>query len=205
MHAFGGSDSTSQFAGRGKKTTMKLLLENPKFLDAMCSLGTEFVPTHNTLQQAESAICIMYSGAQYTNTNDVRNYKWNRSTKDITKLPPCHDSAVLHIRRANYQAAVWRRCLLADMNAPSPHGHGWTVSETDISIVWMTQPRAPESILNSMKCRCKSSLPCSTKRCGCRHRGVACTDLCMCENCGNRDTPDLGGYILDDSDESDVE
>ena len=40
MHAFGGSDSTSQFAGRGKKTTMKLLLENPKFLDAMCSLGT---------------------------------------------------------------------------------------------------------------------------------------------------------------------
>ena len=107
MHAFGVCDSTSQFAGHGKKTTMKLLLENSDFLEAMCSLGSEFVPTENTLQQAERSICIMYNSTQYISTNDVRNSKWNRSAKNITKLPQCHDSAVLHIRRANYQAAIW--------------------------------------------------------------------------------------------------
>ena len=56
------------FAGHGKKTTMKLLLENPDFLDAMCSLGSELVPTANTLQQAERSICIMYKSTQYTST-----------------------------------------------------------------------------------------------------------------------------------------
>ena len=118
MHAFGVCDSTRQFAGHGKKTTMKLLLQNTDFLEVMCSLGSEFVPTANTLQQAERSICIMFKTTQYTSTNDVHNSKWNCSTKDITKLPPCHDSAVLHIRRANYQAAIWRRCLLSDINAP---------------------------------------------------------------------------------------
>ena len=191
MHAFGGCDSTSQFAGRGKKTTMKLFNGFTR---------NRFQPNANTLQQAERAICILYSGTQYTSTNDVRNSKWNRTTKDITKLPPCHDSAVLHLRRANYQAAIWRRCLLADMNTPSPHGHGWTVSGKEISIVWMTQPRAPDMILNSVKCQCKSSHACSTKTRGCRQRGFSCTEMCMCENCWNRITADI-----DDSDESDID
>ena len=113
-----GGDSTSQFAGHGKKTTMKLLLETPAFLESMCSMGSEFVPTENILQQAERSICIMYKSTKYTSTNDVRNSNWNCSTKDITKLPPCHDSAVLHIRRVNYQAAIWRLSLLADI---TPH------------------------------------------------------------------------------------
>ena len=119
MHAFGGCDSTSQFVGRGKKTTMKLL-DNADFLEAMRLLGTDFMPTENTLQKAEIAICILYNSLGCNNTNQVCNLKWNRTTKDITKLPPCHDSAVLHIRRANYQAAIWRRCLEADMDTPIP-------------------------------------------------------------------------------------
>ena len=56
MHAFGGCDSTSQFAGHGKKTTMKLIQENTDVLEAMCSLGSEFVPTAITLQQVEISI-----------------------------------------------------------------------------------------------------------------------------------------------------
>ena len=74
-HWRGGGDSTTQFSGHGKKTTMKLILENPDFLEAMCSLGSEFVPTANTSQQDERSICIMYKSTQYTSTNDVRNSK----------------------------------------------------------------------------------------------------------------------------------
>ena len=152
MHAFGVCDLINQFAGHRKKTTMKLLLENQDFREAMRSLGSEFVPTANTLQQAERSIRIMYNSTQYTSTNDVRNSKWNHSTKDITKLPLCHDSAVLHIRRVHYQETIWRRCLLTDINTPSPHGHDWKDSGPEISVVWMTKTRAPDTILNSMKC-----------------------------------------------------
>ena len=144
MHAFGGGvirqvsllvmKTTSRKKIVGMNWTMNCWFEeNLDFLEAMCSLGSEFFPTANTLQQAERSICIMYKSTQYTSTNVVRNSKLNRSTKDITKLSPCHDSAVLHIRRANYQPAIWQRCLLADIGtAPSPHG--WKVSGPEISM-----------------------------------------------------------------------
>ena len=48
-----------------------------------------------------------------------------------------------------------------------------------ISIVWMSQPQAPEGILNTIKHGCKSAHPCNTRSCGCRQRNMQCTHLCM--------------------------
>ncbi|KAG1651021.1 Sulfotransferase 1C2 [Nymphon striatum] len=31
-----------------------------------------------------------------------------------------------HVRRANYQAGIWRKCLVAKPNIPEPDGHDWT-------------------------------------------------------------------------------
>ena len=188
MHSFSGCDSTSQFLGHGKKTAMKCLRENDTFRHAMTVLGDEFTLGDTVSAELERAVCILYNCPQFSNTNEVRNYKWNRVTKDITKLPPCQDSLKLHLKRANYQAAVWKRCFRPKPNTPSPHGHGWDISDGVISIVWMSQPRAPEGILNTMKCGCKSAHPCSTRRCGCRQRNMQCTQLCMCNtDCFNMD------------------
>ena len=31
----------------------------------------------------------------------------------------------MHVRRANYQAAIWRRALHPGSSLPGPHGYGW--------------------------------------------------------------------------------
>ena len=163
-------------------------MENDEFCQAMQSLGVNFVPDANTLKRAEKAICYLYNSPEYNNTNIVRSNKWNKQTTDITKLPPCHDSAILHIKRENYQAALWRRCLENDMGAPLPHGHGWAIDQNGLSIVWMTQPRAPKKLLELVKCCCKSNTPCSTSKCSCRRQGLPCILKCMCnkECCNDR-------------------
>lgn len=129
MHAFSGCDSTSQFAGHGKKKAMKLVRESSVFRSAMTSLGETFELDDSTATEAEKAICILYNCPQFHKTDEARNHKWNRVTKDITKLPPCQDSAQLHIKRANYQAAVWKRCLEAIPEVPLPYDHGWTIDD----------------------------------------------------------------------------
>ena len=102
---------------------------------------------------------------------------WNRPKKDITQLPPTHDSAILHICRANYQTFMWKSCLEQCPHIQSPDDEGWEINNRSIIDKWMTQPRAPESVLIFAKCGCRSQLPCSSKKRGCSKRQVACTYL----------------------------
>ena len=61
------------------------------------------------------------------------------------KLTPCVDSLWQHIKRSNYQWVVWRRALESNPIIPSQHGHGWSIDENDIDIVWN------EALLRQMK------------------------------------------------------
>ena len=54
-------------------------------------------------------------------------------------LPENKDSLVLHSRRANYQTAIWRRCLQCAISPPSPVSHGWKLEE-QVSGVTFHQP-----------------------------------------------------------------
>ena len=53
-----------------------------------------------------------------------------RGKVDPEALPPCRTSLRLHIKRVNYQAAIWRRAAIPHPDVPSPHGHGWKVCST---------------------------------------------------------------------------
>jgi hypothetical protein len=52
-----------------------------------------------------------------------------------------------HIRRANYQAAIWLQSLDAEMTIPPIDGNGWHLYDEELHIVWMTTPPAPDSLL----------------------------------------------------------
>ena len=132
MHALSGSDSTCRQVWTWQKAVWKLM-ENEEFCTAMKGLGDSFEPDNQTLK-AERSVFQLYNFGQFTNTNQVRCAKWNRQTTDVTKLPPCHDSVVLHIKWANYQTAVWKRALMREMNAPSTHANGWIVNGNDNNI-----------------------------------------------------------------------
>ena len=63
----------------------------------------------------------------------------------------------MHVRRANYQAAIWRRALHPGSSLPGPHGYGWLcmpecgedpTSHSSVVIQWMTRPAAPQALLD---------------------------------------------------------
>ena len=44
------------------------------------------------------------------------------------------------MKRANYQAAIWRTAVIPHPDVPSPHGHGWKVMQyieaSGVSLTW---------------------------------------------------------------------
>ena len=59
----------------------------------------------------------------------------------------------MHVRCANYQAAIWRRALHPGSSLPGPHGYGWLckpecgddpASHSSVEIQWMTPTAAPQ-------------------------------------------------------------
>ena len=69
-----------------------------------------------------------------------------------SSLPPTLDALSMHVRRANYQAAIWRRARHPGSSLPGPHGYGWLckpecgddpASHSSVEIQWMTQSCCP--------------------------------------------------------------
>ena len=96
------------------------------------------------------------------------------------QLPPCSDSLTKHCLRANYQGAIWRRCLENNPDVSSPVEHGWSRVDQDgdlqLSIDWFNVSIGPQAVLEFLSCSCKRE--CVTPSCQCVANNLPCTDLC---------------------------
>ncbi|KAG0722326.1 hypothetical protein GWK47_044675 [Chionoecetes opilio] len=126
-----------------------------------------------------------------------------RREAESSQLPPCRDCLSLHAQRANFQAAIWRRCLEPKANMPSPSEHGWTEEDGKLNILWMRSAPAPEVVLELLACKC--SRVCKLPDCACLVNGLTCTDMCKLQTCTNQavqqQEPDLEPDSEDSQDE----
>ena len=58
-------------------------------------------------------------------------------------LPPCKQSLVLHLKRANYIAKLWKSCLIPRIEFPDITEHGW---KSNGDVLWTTN-EFPDSIV----------------------------------------------------------
>ena len=127
------------------------------------------------------------------------------------QLPPCRDCLERHAERANYQAAVWKRCLEANPHIPTLVGRRWVLkqeNETEqLAVHWMEGKPAPEAVLDLLACNCKRK--CERPSCICLENGLKCTDMCRLQDCENQDSvidmdySDTGEDIEDDIEDDD--
>ena len=145
-------------------------------------LENMFPPSDLLVSQLERFVCLMYGDVIAAHTDECRYnlFKSGKFSDDV--LPPNSDCLLKHIERANYQTAVWNQSLSPQMNIPSPEGNGW-ILDGEYKIPWMTLPAAPDSLLEIVKCSCKTG--CKTQRCSCLKAQLKCSDLCSCESCTN--------------------
>ena len=127
----------------------------------------------------------MYGRPALHDVNEARYKLFCAKGSSTAQLLPCKDALELDAKRANYQAAIWRRSLQPQPVVPSPNGQGWSVdSSNSITVNWLTLLPAPQQLLELVSCSCKKG--CSTGLCSCCRNGMPCTDVCQCVDCTNR-------------------
>ena len=66
---------------------------------------------------------------------------------DMASLPPCRRTLEQHVRRANYQVAVWKAAGEAKPAIPSPdQDHGWIMAEEGLQPMWYEGDSLPENL-----------------------------------------------------------
>ena len=94
------------------------LARNLGSMDAFVSFGSTFSPSDDLVAQLNNFVCLMYGDKTSEKVSKYRFtlLKLGKCSDDM--LPPTCERLLQHIRRPNYQAAIWRQCLEAEMDIP---------------------------------------------------------------------------------------
>ena len=141
MHAFNGCDSTSAFAGKGKRTAMKFCKTDPVACDGMATLGRPFDAETIPCSECEGFVRKMYGEPKVIEVNKCRYISFCAKQGWSQSLPPCQVALRKHTMRANYQEAIWRQALDANTQIPFPESHVWLIRDGQLDINRMSLPR----------------------------------------------------------------
>ena len=146
FHAFSGNDYISAFFRKGKKQCWDKMVDNEN-TTIFTELGDTWIISEEQKSGFEKYICQLY-GTKMIHVNDAR-YKIfekkqlkSKQLTDLSLLPPCQRTLILHLKRANYVAKIWKSANTAMIDLPTPAEHGWD-GEGDIS--W-TDEMFPEDL-----------------------------------------------------------
>ena len=197
MHALTGCDSVSAFSGKGKGKVFKLMMKKERYVKALVDLGSSWELSDETAKNIEEFVCELYG--KKCNDSDLLRYDLYCAKGDKVEpeaLPPCRSSLKLHIFRANYQSAIWRRAVFPVPEVPPPHGYGWKVCGNSSSVQWLGNNPTPEEILELLCFTGKrSSMPDS---CCCLKAGLKCTDPCASEYSDDTSVDNSNDYSEED-------
>ena len=112
------NDYVSCFFRKGKKACWKLLKESQEFFATFSRLGVYNRINEDLVASLEKSVCRLYGVKRLTCINSTRkkifwrNFARDEGIADLSLLPPCESSLLLHISRANYVARIWRQASL---------------------------------------------------------------------------------------------
>ncbi|XP_071792576.1 uncharacterized protein [Asterias amurensis] len=184
FHAFTGSDTTSQFLGKGKKSAWEAWNSFPGVSEAFVSISQHpFEPLEIAspdFQLLERFTCVLYDKTSpVERVNELREELFSKAKHTMEKIPPTQAALLQHSNRALYQASIWTTSLKSEQRAPLPEGYGWTKVASDWKPVWSLIPEAASVCRELLKCGCQTHPQCS-RNCKCRKAGLSCTALCKC-------------------------
>jgi len=172
----------------------------------MKSLGNSF-NTDEVYNLCEAHTCQLYCQEDWSDINRLRYKLFIAKSGATSSPPPCKESLIKHVKRANYVARIWKSATEASIDAPPPINHGWTLEndEADYSIKWHSGVLAPDDVLQTVVCKCKKT-SCMSNKCACKTAKLPCIELCGCLDCQNAaDTESDIDANEDSGAESDVE
>ena len=147
FHAFTGNDYVSSFFRKGKQFCWKKMIAEERFLRCFKDLGDSWILSEEMKEVLELYVCKLFSSKK-SSTDEVRLEMFMKKQTvqnkviDLSILPPCKSSLLLHMERANYVASIWKRSKQAQIEYPELSSHGWN---SDGSIHW-TDETFPDDV-----------------------------------------------------------
>ena len=95
----------------------------------------------------------------------------------VSNIPPTSNSLSHHIKRANYQAYVWKKSSCKDQDLPALETNGWAIENDKLLPTLMTKDTAPTSLLELSICKCNRSREMTCANAGqtaCHAQKLAC-------------------------------
>ena len=195
LHSITGTDTTSAFSGKGKQAGFHLVQTDALARKTMTLIGDKWNVTEELQTLYEMFVIHLY-GLKIQSIDEARYVLFCTKNHLSQQLPPTRDALRNHVKRANYQAAIWKHALKAKADIPSPDGHGWTLCDNTLQVHWMDAEPAPHALMQLASCGCKTE--CGTRRCSCRASDLGCTDACKCPiSCRNQRATFVEDYVLD--------
>ena len=164
---------------------MSTVQKKEECLQSVCQLGDTIRINADVFQKIAKLSCHLYRMPDEPNIKETRYRKFCiENTPESHQLPRTKVELTQHTIRANYQAYVWKRALETNLDISSLIGHGWERENDELSVVWLENQPAPESVLEFLTCACRKSN--CTNSCQCRVLSMECTDVCKYRGlCGN--------------------
>lgn len=179
FHAFTGSDSTSSFKFKGKRSCCTLMHEVPSLMEQFATVvDTPFQTSPRLKEVATNFVCRLYSN-ESNEDNDVdlvRMRLFSQKTRDVERVPPTSDALDQHLRRSVFQASIWATAHMSMMPVNNPTNHGWKEEDGKLLPIWTTLPLAKDVFHLDVKCTC----PITCSRCKCVKAKLKCTRQCKC-------------------------
>ena len=181
IHALTGSDSTSAFKFKGKRSCWKILTKCTlfQFIQEFAKITDATNCVYPSLREAvANYVCQLYRGeVNPHNLDNLRMDIFSHKLRDVVRLPPTSDALhQQHLKRSVFQARIWVTANEALMPHHNPSYYGWKEDNGRLIPVWTTLSGAKEVFHVEILCFCKQ--PCSSLRCKCAKANLKCSLLC---------------------------
>ncbi|KAJ8334026.1 hypothetical protein SKAU_G00413450 [Synaphobranchus kaupii] len=189
-HAISGCDTVASYYGLGKGCVIKVLKAGYE----LSAIGNVDAPFQQVLNQATAFISACYGIKESTDMSHTRLLVWGKkngkghmSAPNLAALPLTTEAFIENVKRAHFQAILWRNVNVNLPSALNPEEFGWKKYTCNRSLSPTNLPEdakfVPDYILEMIRCGCKSETPCN-KKCNCKVHGLPCTMFCACFRVG---------------------
>ena len=189
-HAISGCDTTSSLFKIGKRTAYNTLVVNIADMLSLAELGQSSDVTKG-LPTATKYALLLY-GVKGRSCQSLNRLRYNyacKSDKSASLFPPTDDAFEQHLRRVNYQVAIWTHSHEAKPDLWNPDGNGWQLRNNKLEPVMFERDAAPKEVRDLTHLYCIDEDCSQARTCQCLKAKLTCTELCSCncDECSNRD------------------
>lgn len=186
-HAISGCDTVASYYGLGKGSVIKALKDGYD----LSAIGNMDAPLQQVLEQATAFISACYGIKESMDMSHTRLLVWGKkngkghiSAPNLATLHPTKEAFLENVKRAHFQAYLWRNLNVNLQQALDPEDYGWEKDICNGTLNPIDLPKdvklVPDYILKMIRCGCKSVTPCVSKKCSCKEHGLPCTMFCAC-------------------------